>query len=67
MKTMIRVEKSRNLSIIKNTGLRDRILSWKDKGLLAYLLSLLNDWQIYVEELFNHSRDGIDYSIKRKG
>jgi hypothetical protein len=60
MKTMIRIEKSRDFSIINNTGLRDRILSWKAKGLLAYLLSLPDDWQIYVEELSNHSRDGID-------
>jgi len=38
MKTMIRVEKSRDFSILNNIGLRDRILSWKTKGLLAYLL-----------------------------
>lgn len=43
-----------NRKVIQNPN-----LSWKAKGLLAYLLSLPDNWQIYVKELSNHSKDGI--------
>lgn len=38
--------------------LNDTNLSWKAKGILAYLLSLPDDWKIYENELVKHSRDG---------
>jgi len=44
--------------------LQDKNLSWKAKGLLAYLLSLPDDWQIYQSELQKHSTDGKD-SLKK--
>lgn len=40
-------------------GLQDKNLSWKAKGILAYLLSLPDDWQIYETEITEHSSDGI--------
>ena len=40
--------------------LKDTNLSWKAKGLLAYLLSLPDDWQIYESEIVKHAKDGID-------
>jgi hypothetical protein len=45
---------------IDKTPLQDKNLSLKAKGLLAYLLSLPDNWQIYVSELQNHSKDGRD-------
>lgn len=45
---------------IDKTPLQDNTISWKAKGLLAYLLSLPDDWQIYTSELINHSTDGKD-------
>ncbi|EJR53675.1 hypothetical protein IIO_05932, partial [Bacillus cereus VD115] len=57
---IIRVEKNRNYSVINNTGLRDERLSWKAKGILAYILTLPDDWVFYREELATHSKDGID-------
>jgi len=39
-------------------GLRDRHLSWKAKGQLAYIMSLPDDWEIHVSELHTHARDG---------
>lgn len=39
--------------------LNDETLSWKAKGMLAYLLSLPDDWKIYEEEIATHSKDGI--------
>ena len=57
---ILRVEKNRNYSVISNVHLQDDSLSWKAKGLLSYLLSLPDDWQIYLEHLKNQSTDGRD-------
>lgn len=60
MSGIIRVEKNKNYSVINNTGLKDSSLSWGAKGLLTYLLSLPNDWQIKAEHLKKVSVDGRD-------
>ena len=60
-KTMIRVMKKENPYVmIDKTCLKDERLSWKAKGLLCYLLSLPDDWEIYVSELQSHASDGRD-------
>lgn len=60
-KTMIRVIRKENPYVtIDKTCLKDERLSWKAKGLLCYLLSLPDDWEIYVSELKNHASDGRD-------
>ena len=38
--------------------LRNENLSWRAKGLLAYLLSLPHDWKVYLTEITKHSTDG---------
>ena len=53
-------KKTENFTILDNTLFKDESISWKAKGLLAYLLHLPNDWQIYLEDLKNRSTDGID-------
>ncbi|MGD8305197.1 MAG: hypothetical protein PVF17_00960 [Ignavibacteria bacterium] len=53
-------KKTNNFTIIDNTGIRDSDLSWKAKGLLTYLLHLPDDWQIYLSDLKNRSKDGRD-------
>jgi hypothetical protein len=59
--SVLRVNKKKdNYSVIDNTSLRDKKLSWKAKGMIAYLLSLPDDWQIFVSELTTHSKDGRD-------
>lgn len=55
---IVRVEKVENYSVINNYFINDANLSWKAKGLLTYLLSKPNDWQVYVEHLKNISADG---------
>lgn len=57
-KQIIRVEKSTNYSVINNDFLRRNDLSWKAKGIMAYLLTLPDDWTIYINELIKHSTDG---------
>ena len=46
--------------MINKKGIQDPNLSWDAKGLLAYLLSLPDDWTIYVKELLNHTSSGRD-------
>lgn len=36
----------------------DKTLSWKAKGILAYLLSKPDDWQIIINDLIARSKDG---------
>jgi DNA-binding Lrp family transcriptional regulator len=59
---MFRVNKDKNNPyVMLNKGLlNDERLSWKAKGILSYLLSLPDDWQIYELEVQKHSVDGID-------
>ena len=53
------VKKKTDYTVISNVFLRDENLSLKSKGLLAYVMSLPNDWVLYVSELANHHKDGI--------
>ncbi|PEQ53005.1 DNA-binding protein [Bacillus cereus] len=57
---IFRVKKDHNYSVINNTGLKDKRLSWKAKGILAYMLTLPDDWVFYREELSQHAKDGIN-------
>lgn len=45
-------------SLIPNNVIEDDSLSWKAKGLLAFLLSKSDDWEIYQEQLAKCSTDG---------
>ena len=54
----IRHPKQRDYTVMNNTFLRDDKLSWKAKGLFAYILSLPEDWKIYLSELQTHATDG---------
>jgi hypothetical protein len=60
MATIHRSKRNTPFVQIDKRGLQDVNLSWKAKGILAYLLSLPDDWQIRVKELENHSTDGRD-------
>lgn len=51
-------DKSNPYVMLNKTCLCDEKLSWKAKGLHSYLLSLPDDWKIYVEDLKNRSKDG---------
>lgn len=51
-------DKSNPYVMLNKTCLCDEKLSWKAKGLHSYLLSLPDDWKIYIEDLKNRSKDG---------
>jgi len=57
-KTICRVEKTKNFTTINNKALRDVNLSWKAKGLFAYMMTNKDDWTFYIDELKNHAKDG---------
>lgn len=48
---------------IDKRPLEDPHISWKAKGILAYLLSRPNDWQVRLQDLANRSADGV-YAIR---
>lgn len=53
-------DKSNPYVMVNKTCLQDNDLSWKAKGLHTYLMSLPDDWQIYLDDLKNRSKDGRD-------
>lgn len=46
-------------TIVNNIALADSTLSWKAKGILAYMRSRPDDWQFYSSEVAKHSTDGM--------
>ena len=60
-KNILRISKDKEnpYVMINKNVMQDERLSWKARGLMGYLLSLPDDWVIYLEELEKHSeRDG---------
>lgn len=55
---IIRVAKNSNYVVMNRTALNDNQLSWKAKGIMAYMLSMPDDWVFYMDELMTHSTDG---------
>ncbi|TQR33989.1 conserved phage C-terminal domain-containing protein [Brevibacillus brevis] len=58
--SIFRVRKNDNFVVMDKTALHDDRLSWKAKGIIAYMLSLPDDWTFFVEELATHASDGED-------
>lgn len=55
---IVRVSKNNNYVVMNRTALNDKRLSWKAKGIMAYLLSMPDDWVFYMDELQTHATDG---------
>lgn len=53
-----RAKRGTNFTMISNVGLKDERLSLKATGLLAYMLSLPDDWVFYESELSKRKKDG---------
>ena len=47
---VIRVNKTKDYTVMSNTHLKDKNLSLKAKGLLSIMLSLPNGWKIIKKE-----------------
>lgn len=59
----LRVRKDSNYSCINNQPLRDVTLSWAARGLLAYLLSMPDNWQVNTDQLIEQSPAGRDHVL----
>ena len=57
MSGIVRVEKNGNYTVLHRAALNDKRLSWKAKGIIAYMLSMPNDWVFYMDELMTHSTE----------
>lgn len=55
-----RAPRKHHFTIIPNDALEDTRLSFKARGLLAYMLSKSDDWEFYERELITHTPDGRD-------
>lgn len=60
MKNIFRVEKNAENPFVQmhKFPINDKRLSWKAKGILLYLLSKPNDWQVYEVDIVKHGDDG---------
>ena len=65
-KNIVRVQKNKEnpYVMINKSCLNDTNLSWAAKGLHSYLLSLPDDWEIYVDELIKHTSAGRDHTYR---
>lgn len=57
---IVRTRKNKNYSSINNTVLRDERLSWRARGIAAYLLTMPDDWEINHDHLWKHGIEGRD-------
>ena len=55
---VIRVIKNKNYTTISNQLFKDKTISLKAKGLMAYLLSLPNDWDLSINGIVACSKEG---------
>lgn len=56
----IRKLAQKDYTVIDNRIIRDDALSWKAKGVFAYLWSMPDDWDFYETEVMKHAKDGRD-------
>lgn len=58
---IIKIEKRENpFAQIDRRVFEDARLSWRAKGILAYLLSKPADWWVRTEDIINHAKEGRD-------
>lgn len=55
-----RIVKNSNYVIMDRRIFHNKKLSWKAKGIMAYVLTLPNDWTFRLEEIITHSIDKRD-------
>ncbi|MDH9161270.1 conserved phage C-terminal domain-containing protein [Staphylococcus succinus] len=60
MATFRAIKESGNFVTVHKNFIHDSNLTFKSKGILLYLLSRPDDWQIYESEILKHTNDGKD-------
>ena len=61
-KTIFRIEKDKKnpFAMVDKGVLSDSTISWKSKGILVYLLSKPDDWNVVMSDIINKAKDGRD-------
>lgn len=62
--TIYRVKKRDNYVVLDKGFLKDTELTWQAKGLLAYMLSLPNNWSFNMKDLQKRSKNGRDATYR---
>lgn len=57
---VMRVNKTKNFTVMSNYHLSDKKISLRAKGLLSLMLSLPDDWNYSIAGLTNYTKDGKD-------
>lgn len=65
MKTILRLEKRKAFTVISRPLLEDRRLKWATRGILGYLLSKPDDWELQITDLKNNGDLGRDALYSR--
>lgn len=60
MATFRTIKESGNFVTVHKNFIHDNNITFKAKGILLYLLSRPDDWQIYESEILKHTNDGKD-------
>lgn len=55
-----RAKRRSNFTTVNNDYLQDVLLSWKAKGMITYIMSLPEEWNLNISDLKNRSKDGRD-------
>lgn len=58
--TITRRKYDRDFTVVSNDFLKDTRLSWKAKGIIAYVAMLPDDWVLNMRDLTNRATDGRD-------
>lgn len=64
MDSLIKSKHPKNFTAVDNDFIRDERLSWKAKGIIIYVMSLPDDWRLYITELSKHAKDGRDSTYR---
>ncbi|MCL1701592.1 DnaD domain protein [Lysinibacillus sp. Bpr_S20] len=59
-RSIVRVEKNKDYTVINNTSIQDTRLSWKAKAIHVFMLSKPDNWTFYNEEMQQWAKDGKD-------
>lgn len=59
MTEVFRINKTKNYTVMSNYHLQDKNISYKAKGLLSFILSLPDNWELNVKGLVAVSKEGI--------
>lgn len=60
MDSIQRTKHNGNFTAVNNDFIRDQRLSWKAKGIIIYVMSLPENWNLNLAELKKHAKDGRD-------